>query len=220
MALLTEDSELSAAVLELWNYHQVCDDLTDVRADCIVGLGSYDLTVVDRCVELYFQGVAPKILFTGKFGNWTHGLWAKTEAETFADRAISMGVREADVLIEKEATNIGENIRLSRALLSANNVDATTIVVVTKPNTTRRSFATCKRVWPEVNVLLSSPPKDPNELGAEQLDNLINEMVGDLERIMRYPELGFQIVQDIPEKTMEAYQYLVDRGYTKHSMKK
>jgi hypothetical protein len=64
----------------------------------------------DRCVELYFQGVAPKILFTGKFGNWTHGLWAKTEAETFADRAISMGVREAVVLIEGQGGRALEDI--------------------------------------------------------------------------------------------------------------
>lgn len=126
-------------VLELWNYHQMRHEVT-MQVDCIIGLGSYDLKVVDKCVELYFQGIAPKLLFSGKSGNWTHGLWKKTEAETFADRAIAMGVPKANILIEPKATNIGENIQFSRAVLYANNIEAETIVVVTKPNTERRGL--------------------------------------------------------------------------------
>ncbi len=38
-------------------------------------------------------------------------------------------------------------------------------------------------------------------------------MVGDMQRIIEYPKLGFQIPQNIPEKVLEAYNTLVELGY-------
>ena len=73
-----EPSQNQFYVQELWDYHQMHHKI-NVQTDCIIGLGSYDLDVVNRCVELYFQNVASRLLFTGKFGNWTHGLWKKTD---------------------------------------------------------------------------------------------------------------------------------------------
>ena len=51
-------------------------------------------------------------------------------------------------------------------------------------------------------------------------DDVINIIVGDLQRMKEYPEKGFQIVQKIPESVWQAYEKLVDLGYNKHLMKK
>jgi len=47
-------------------------------------------------------------------------------------------------------------------------------------------------------------------------ENLIHEMVGDIQRIKIYPDLGFQIPQDIPDDVWIAYEQLVIRSYDKH----
>lgn len=143
----------------------------------------------------------------------------KTEAETFANRAIEMGVPPEDILIEKESTNTGENIKFSRAILAAEANNTKKIVIIAKPNSERRAYATCKKVWPAVELIVSSPRKNLEQLPPVQLENLTHEMVGDLQRIIHYPELGYQIPQNIPDEVMYAYNSLIELGYTGHLMK-
>lgn len=45
---------------------------------------------------------------------------------------------------------------------------------------------------------------------------MIDEMVGDLDRIMRYPALGFQVACPIPAQVMDAWERLVARGFDRH----
>ena len=41
-------------------------------------------------------------------------------------------------------------------------------------------------------------------------------MVGDLQRIMRYGDRGFQVPQEVPAEVLEAYERLVALGHTEH----
>ncbi len=66
--------------------------------------------------------------------------------------------------------------------------------------------------------ILVTSPNIPFE---EQLnggigDNLIHELVGDIQRIKVYPELGFQLPQDIPDVVWRAYETLISLRYDKH----
>ncbi len=54
----------------------------------------------------------------------------------------------------------------------------------------------------------------PNEKISKE--NLINVMVGDLQRIKEYPKKGFAVEQEIPDDVWGAYEQLVKAGYTKH----
>jgi hypothetical protein len=74
----------------LWEYHYLKGPLE--KSDCIVGLGSYDLRVAERCADLYFEKWAPLIIFSGYLGNWTKRMWHRSEAEIFAEHAIARGV--------------------------------------------------------------------------------------------------------------------------------
>lgn len=206
------DKILTAAKV-LWNFH--CIYNPPAPADVIVGLCSYDLRVAERVVELYHQGLAPYVLFTGKSGNWTDGLYPKSEAEAFAQVAIDAGVPEAAITIEKNATNIGENIILAKALMAPGELSA---ILVTKPQTQRRVLATAMRQWPEAVIRVTAPQISFEEqpTDAFPLKSLINEMTGDLQRILAYPAKGFQIAQAVPLDVMEAYDYLVEQGFDQH----
>ena len=45
------------------------------KADCIVGFGNFNTDIARRAAELYHQGYAPKILFTGGLGRNTKSLF-------------------------------------------------------------------------------------------------------------------------------------------------
>jgi hypothetical protein len=47
---------------------------------------------------------------------------------------------------------------------------------------------------------------------------LINEMVGDIERILKYPQFGFQVEHALPEEVLASWEYLVREGFTQHMM--
>jgi uncharacterized SAM-binding protein YcdF (DUF218 family) len=199
----------------VWNYHHVNHAVA--AADCILILGSNDIRVAEYAVTLFLGRLAPLIVFSGGYGNFTME-WPLTEAETFRAIAIERGVPETSILVETESTNTGENIAFTRQLLARNGLDPNTFILVQKPFMERRTFATFAKSWPEKEFIVTSPPipfkSYPND--TITMDDLIHMMVGDLQRIIVYPAKGFQIYQDVPAEVLEAYHALIDAGYTRH----
>src|SRR5690349_5475027 len=91
---------------KIWDYHHL--QHVPEEADCILVLGSHDLRVAERAAQLYFEGWAPVIIFSGGLGNFTKEMWTETEADQFAALAMRMGVPEGSILIENKSTNTGE----------------------------------------------------------------------------------------------------------------
>jgi uncharacterized SAM-binding protein YcdF (DUF218 family) len=178
------------------------------------------LRVADRCAQLYADRVAPKIVFTGDRGNWTEQMFDEPEAEIFARRAQAQGVPAADLLIESTATNIGQNLQRTRDLLMRLGHAPASAIVVTKGNTLRRVRATVEKVWPDLALTLACPTCDWSQAPAQgwSRNALIHEMVGDLQRILIYPALGFQVTQSVPLETLAAYHLLVKLGFDQHLM--
>ncbi|TNE70317.1 YdcF family protein [bacterium] len=200
----------------IWDYHHVNHSL--VKSDCILVLGSHDIRVAEYSAELYLQNWAPTLIFSGGLGNFTQGVWTKTEAETFALRAMEMGVPESAILIEDKSSNTGENILFTQQILRENGLNPESFIVVQKPYMERRSYATFKKHWPDKSLLVTSPrisfEEYPNtDISLEQVIHII---VGDLQRIKVYPERGFQIHQEIPDDVWQACEQLIDLGYTEH----
>lgn len=209
------DSEVFALAQTLWDFLNLKGPLEP--SDCIVGLGSYDLRVADRCAELYHGHFGPRVVFSGNLGNWTKALWNRSEAEMFAERAIERGVPRSHIELEVKSGNIGENILFTKQLLGEDGSQPKAVTFVTKPATERRVFATSRRLWPEMAIFITSPQigfREQYEGGIRE--NLIHEMVGDVQRIRTYPRLGFQIPQGIPERVSSAYEKLVRLGYDQH----
>ena len=139
----------------LWDYHHTNHELE--QADCILVLGSNDPRVAARGAELYLNGYAPLLVFSGGLGNFTQGLWNEPEADKFAKIAYRMGVPQENVLVENQSTNTGENIRNTQRLFGIRGLDPQRFIVVQKPFMERRSLATFKVHWPEKDLLVTSP---------------------------------------------------------------
>ena len=204
---------------KLWDYHHMHHALE--KADCILTLGSHDLRVAKRAAQLYLEGWAPIMIFSGGLGNFTKEMWTETEADKFAAIALNMGVPEASILVENKSTNTGENILFTQQLLARKNLDPRSFIVVQKPYMERRSYATFKQHWPHKKLVVTSPQISFEDYPTEEipLDRVINIMAGDLQRIKFYPGKGFQVYQEIPAEIWQAFEQLVALGFDKHLMK-
>jgi uncharacterized SAM-binding protein YcdF (DUF218 family) len=214
------DERIRPLVEKVWQYHQLNHELA--RAEAIVALCSHDTIVAERAAELFLEGWAPLLIFSGGLGAITRNLWNEPEADQFARIAVGMGVPEHRVLIENDSTNTGQNVAFTRRLLAERDLDLHRFIVVQKPYMERRAYATFRKVWPEAEVIVTSPRVSLDEyLGRHShpsftTDDVINIMVGDLQRIRLYPEKGFQIPQEIPEDVWQAYMALIEAGYDRH----
>lgn len=197
---------------EIWDYMSAVK--SRARSDAIVICCSYDLRVCDHACDLIKEGISDSLVISGKYGNWTKHLWGMLEAEVFYERAIENGINAKQILVEPEATNFGENISYSKLLVPG----ARTVTFVSKPNSLLRVKLTAEAIWPEVNAIVSAPDiKFPDEVSnIIGVWGVIHEMVGDIDRIQKYPELGFQVSHSLPEKIMQNWEYLIDQGFTSH----
>ena len=215
---------MNARVRELaqrvWDYHRMHHPLA--AADVILVLCSHDTSVAARGAQLWLDGWAPLLVFSGGLGGVTKKMWTEPEADQFARVAVSMGVPPDRILIENQSTNTGENVVLTRRLLAAQGLDPERLILVQKPYMERRSYATFHKVWPGKQVIVTSPEAGFDEYlarysnGALTTDEVVGIMVGDLQRIRLYPAKGFQIEQDIPDDVWSAYLELVSLGYDTH----
>lgn len=203
------------AAQTVWHYHQLRHELT--AADIVWVLGSHDLRVADRAAELWHEELAPLIVMSGGFGNFTEGVFDRTEAELLADRAVQLGVPREVILIEKRSTNTGENVAFTRDLLVSENKSVSSAIAVQKPYMERRTYATVRAQWPEISVQVTSPRLGFDAYCAEiPRDRVISIMVGDLQRIIEYPKRGFMTGQHVPDDVMDAMRQLIAEGYDAH----
>ncbi|MBI1762480.1 MAG: YdcF family protein [Acidobacteria bacterium] len=200
----------------IWDYMHLGHALA--KSDLILALGSNDLRVAEYAADLYLQGWAPRLLFSGKVGALTRTLFDKPEAEKFAEVAIQKGVPASAILLESSSTNTGENIRFSRQLLAEQGLIAQRVILAQKPYMERRAYATFMNFWPGIELIVTSPPISFTTYPTAQLsqETVLNIMVGDLQRIRDYPAKGFQIPQPIPAEVWQAYEQLVAMGFDKH----
>jgi DUF218 domain len=214
------DDRIRGFAQTIWDYHHVNHQLA--HADAILVLCSHDLAVADRGAELLLQGWAPLLIFAGGLGSITSRLWQEPEADQFARIAIERGVPKDRILVENRSTNTGENVLFTKRLLIEKGLDPQTFIVVQKPYMERRSYATFRKVWPEKELVVTSPQVSMDDYlngyshDTLSADDVISIMVGDLQRIRTYAEKGFQIHQDVPDEVWKAYKELVAAGYDKH----
>jgi uncharacterized SAM-binding protein YcdF (DUF218 family) len=198
----------------IWDYHHLNHSLE--KADCILVLGSHDLRVAERGAQLYLEEWAPLIVFSGGLGNLTRGMWDEPEAQKFARVAVQMGVPVENILTEGKSTNTGENVRFTRRLLEDRGLNPGKFILVQKPYMERRTYATFRQYWPRKECIVTSPqiPFEQYPNAGISKQDVIHIMTGDLQRIREYPSRGFQIYQEIPPDVWNAYEKLVELGYT------
>jgi uncharacterized SAM-binding protein YcdF (DUF218 family) len=211
--------QIDALAGKIWDYMRL--NQRTAPADCILVCGSHDPRVAEYAADLFLGKLAPLIVFSGKRGRLTER-WRTTEADRFAGIAVKAGVPRGKILIEREATNTGENILFTRRLLAKRGLNPGRLIVVHKPYMERRAWATCRKVWPQKKIIVTSPPLSfgdyPNRFISKK--DVIAIMLGDFQKIRLYAKEGFQIPQRIPRKVMNCYTQLVKLGYTEHLVRK
>lgn len=207
----------------IWDYlgmHQ-----TPEQADVIVGFGNFNTNIARRAAELYRQGLATVVLFTGGLGRNTEGLLPEPEAVRFARVAMECGVPEKAILLEPESTNTAENILLTRRLLEERGIAHERILGVHQPFMERRITAAMGVYWPEQAFRVTSPQVSISDYLADAKKQGVTEnaavsvIVGDFQRMDLYAKKGYQAPQYIPPEAWEAFHKLVAMGFDKQLAK-
>lgn len=206
--------------------------------DFALALGCCDVRVAERAADLVLEDRAELLVTSGGFGKISAAQWNEPEAYRFARVAHERGVHDSRILIEWRAANTGQNILYTKDLLQGSRIEPNTGqnitntrdllrgrsprpssgLLVCKPYMERRSLTTAEKQWPEVTWSVTSPNVGLEEYVTPEVPfhEMVALMVGDLQRIVVYPALGFQVPQDVPPEVLGAYEALVAAGYDRH----
>ena len=210
------DPKLGSLVQVIWDYMLVGQRLR--AADCIFMLGSYDIRVADYAIDLFQQGYAPYLLFSGGVIQRNEALgvfWDLPEADYFARHALARGVPAEGILVENRASNTGENFLFARDLLSRKGLVFESFILAQKPFMERRVLATAQKLWRDFDFVVTSPPISCADYlnGDLPREALIQYIVGDFQRVKVYGDRGFQAPQHIPDDVWDAFEQLCALGY-------
>ena len=198
----------------LWDYQQMRHVLKPCSAG--IGLGSHDLGVAAYAANLYSAGLFPILVFTGANSPTTAMRFPRGEAVHYREHAVDLGVPDSKILVEPKATHTGQNVAFSRQVLATAGVPIASVIVVCKPYEQRRSFATFRKLWPEVDVMCASEPLSFDEYVASIGDTklVVDMLAGAFQRVMLYPAKGFAIPQPVPKGVQAAFERLRTAGFT------
>ena len=206
------DEQFHDATL-IWDHHQMGHEARSCSA--AIGLGSHDLGVATTAADLYRAGLFPVVVFSGGNSPTTRARFPRGEAVHYREHALGLGVPDEAILVESKAANTGQNITFSRELLAEAGVVVESLLLISKPYMERRSYATCRKLWPEAEVVCASEPLELDDyiksIGDEKL--VVDMLVGDLQRVIEYPKLGFAVEQDVPGDVYDAYERLLRAGF-------
>lgn len=194
------------------------------KSDLIMAFGCADQAVAARAAQLFLDGYAPYLLFSGGLGKGTEGRLSHSEAEGYADIAAAMGVPREKMLLETESTNTGENLRFSHAILQERGLQPHQAIVVHQPNMGKRIRATLQKQWPDQSMRFLIAPADRSlekylerlsACGVEEFE-MVSNIVGDFQRMEVYARQGYQVPVEMPPEAWEAFERMKAFGYTKY----
>lgn len=130
---------------------------------------------VQHAVNLYKQGYATRLIFSSGY------TFAIQEADVMKALAVSLGVPESAILLERQAANTFQNVVLTRQILHAHGWK--TILLVSSPYHMLRANLVWRKQAPEVRVISTPIPASRfygagSYLQSQQLHGLLHECVG------------------------------------------
>jgi len=140
------DATLSAKgdVEKLNLFNELFDYLSEEdepeHADIIFVFGSKQTFRIEKAVDLYKRGYAPKILVSGKAPFYEKDIVSMSEAEVFAAYAIEHGVPGDALIVEKNSITVPDNVKRSLNILEETHVPHRSIILVNSPFSQRRGW--------------------------------------------------------------------------------
>jgi len=192
---LKEISVVEKCFYELWEYLTLRDALTP--SDAIFVFGRDDFMIASKALELYKKEISSTLVLLGGRGRMS-GKLNIAESEAFRRFLSENGVPEHAMLTESNSTNTEENIAEGLRLLHENSIVVHKIILITHAPHSRRALATAQKKSREINFLscpddcvLPSPDLSMRIAAAE-------ELLGEVERLIRYSQLGYIEKQILP----------------------
>lgn len=210
--------ELLAAARRTLAYLAATDEAPAAPVDAILGFGMFDLRLPAFCGELFRQGVAPRIIFTGGVGAGS-GRLVGPEAEAWrsALRQAYPEIPDQALILEPRSTNTAENIAFTAALLARDFPELAfgrglrRLVVVASPSRLRRVRLTLAHLHPDLTVIRRLPPisleSEWAAYGLQGIDYLAH-LAGELDRIVNYPAKGWIAAEPLPPEIAAAHTIL------------
>lgn len=214
---LMVDQEVISNIKNIWNFTRLHQKIEP--CDIIFACGCSNLDIPVKCAELFKSGYGKKILFAGGLGKITSSKFKKSEAEVYRDIAVQCGVPDEAILLETKSTNTGDNFRFSKKLLYQNQVKR--ILLVHYATSERRTLSAAKAILPEFHFIITSPELTFEDFleklrqSPEYFYKEVSLLVGDIQRLVIYPQLGWQEKVDIPESIIHTYFFLKNKGFDK-----
>ena len=203
----------------LYNFLSPTDE--KVKADLIMGFGHFDLRIAKQCALLFNEKLAPKILFTGGVGAGS-GDFKNPEAEEFQNYLINNHpeINANNILIEKESTNTSENVENSINILKKKELfdSIHRIILVATPSRQLRVYLTAKKLLPNIE-LINIPPVSSYEFDLKKFNekgiNFKDYLLGEFDRIKKYPELGYICNTKTPKELETLYKTTISHSTDK-----
>lgn len=203
----------------LWNYNNIKNN-TIKPMDFGIILGTNDISHALSVKNLFRDKLLITVIASGNSGKDTIDD-RLTESVRIRNFLVKNGIDDNLILLESKATNTGENLQFSFELANSKNINTENVVLISKPYMKRRAYATAKKLFPNTNFYIHSQTQSLSEYAnVEGIDyfRFVSALVGDTERIIKYPELGFQITQDYSSEIVQAICVLRNAGYTKYAL--
>lgn len=126
--------------IELLNslYDYLAEEDKLERADYIFVYGSKSTIRIEKAVELWKAGYAPKILISGSMPIYDQR--EKNEAETLKEYALQNGVPEENIILESESITLPDNVKRSLNMLDTTRKGITKLILVNSPFAQRRGW--------------------------------------------------------------------------------
>jgi uncharacterized SAM-binding protein YcdF (DUF218 family) len=211
-------SEVLSLAQVLWNYNYLGKPVQ--KADALFLFGHNDLRVVKYAAQVALKHDFRTIICSGGIahaGEVVDTGWGRPEADVFAETLVRAGVPIEHILLERAATNTGENILFTKHLMESKNLEITSGLLIHKPYMERRALSAVQKQWPGVAWHVNSPPYSLTEyLEGQQMEKILHSLVGDTARLETYAKKGYQLPQPMPAPVKKALQKLINLGYNQH----
>jgi len=184
------------------------------HADVAIGYGVFDLTLPRFCANLYAAGRVKRLIFTGGIGAGTGDLGGP-EADIWREevRRSHPALPTDAIIVENRSTNTAENINYTADLLRRHHPALTfgdgikSALIVASPSRLRRVRLTMWKLQPAVTVFRALPSVDfdrEHALYTRQGVNYVEHLVGEIDRIVAYPQRGWIAEEPVPGDVLVA----------------
>lgn len=124
-------------------YDYLAEEDSPQPSELIFVFGAKTPARIEKAIELYQEGLAPKMLLSG--GNPFYAQSHISEAEQYQKIAISRGVRAEDIIIEPKSITIPDNLGASFKLLASRGQEVKSFILINSPYAQRRGWCVFKK---------------------------------------------------------------------------